>query len=44
MVEYYHHEQHSDPKRAWREFQRLVQRSYPKLHANLELDFPDTED
>ena len=35
--------QHSNPDRAWREFQRLVQRSYLKLNTNLDLDLPDTE-
>ena len=35
---------HNDPKRAWDEFKRRLQRWHPRVNTNLDLDLPDTED
>ena len=35
---------HHDPKRAWTEFMRRIQRWRPRINTNVELDFIDEGD
>ena len=37
-------EKTNDPKRAWEEFRRRLQRWRPKVNSSYEMDLPDTED